>query len=65
MTVTLLQWEHCNIVFKFVKHVYPSITVSQLGTRNYTSIAILTTIDGLFVHLVPNISDYRLPQLQF
>jgi len=42
--------------------------VFQLGTRNYTLIAVLTAIDGidgLFVHLVPNISDYRLPQLQF
>jgi len=36
-----------------------------LGTRNYTSIAVLTGIDGLFVHLVPNICDYRLPQLRF
>jgi len=40
--------EHCghgkivngNIVFKFIKHIYPSITVFQLGTRNYTSIAV-------------------------
>jgi hypothetical protein len=54
-----------NIVYKFVKHVYPSMTVFQLGTRNYPSIAVLITIAGLFVHLVPNISDYRLPQLQF
>ncbi len=38
-----------NIVFKFVKHVCPSIMVFQLGTRNYISIAVLTAIDGFFV----------------
>jgi len=45
-----------NIVFKFIKHAYPSITVFQLGTGNYTSIAVLTAwilwfltvIDGFF-----------------
>jgi len=26
---------------------------------------VLTAIVGLFVHLVPNISDYRLPQMRF
>ncbi len=52
-------------LFKFVKHNYPSIIAFQLGTRKYTSIAVLTAIDGLFVYLVPNISYSRLPQLWF
>jgi len=38
-------------------------TVFELETRNYTSIGVLTAIDGLYVYLVPNISDYRLPRL--
>jgi hypothetical protein len=34
--------------------------VLQLGAVNQTSIVVLIAIDGLFVHLAPNISDYRL-----
>ena len=42
--------------------------VFVLGTGNYTSIAVLTAIDGLFAHLVPNIRIRQLrlkPQLTY
>jgi len=42
-----------NIVFKFVKHVYPSIAVFQLGTRNHTSISVLTAIEVFLSILRP------------
>ncbi len=41
------------MVFKFLKHVYPSIKVFQLGTINYTSIAVLTAIEVFLSILRP------------